>query len=444
MNQYDSEKLWQQLAVRGYLRTDQPSKADLVLVNTCAIREKPEHKLYSFLGRMNKLKQKRPELKIGVCGCVAQQRGAQIFERAPQVDLVFGTDAIFQLPRLLEQAEQGERVLENDWKPLPKGRVEDFVPTEWTINLPFSEETSSVTSQIAITKGCNNMCTFCVVPYTRGREISRRASQIVSEAKSLVKLGVKEINLLGQNVNSYRAEGISFVELLAMLNKIKGLARIRYISPHPKDVKLELAQAHKNLSALCEHLHLPLQSGSDRILKAMRRGYTRENFYEKVALMYSQVPSLTLSTDIIVGFPAETESDFERTLEVVNQVRFQHIYAFKYSSRPGTPAAKFSLQIPEDIKQERLLRLLNLQQEISQPQLKKLVGTKQQVLVEYRHPRSSKNVPLMGGRTRGHVPVMLAGENIAIGELLTVSISHVRQHSLVAQAYSKSPAETAA
>ncbi len=442
MNVYDSDKLWQQLAIRGYQRALQPQQADLVLVNTCAIREKAEQKLYSFLGRMAQLKQKRPQMNIGVCGCVAQQRGADIFRRVPQVDMVFGTDTVFQLPQLLQQALNGKRVLQNNWKPLPPGRVEDFIPEVIATSLPTSN-TASLTGQIAITKGCNNLCTFCVVPYTRGREVSRRAGQILAETRALVAAGVKEITLLGQNVNSYRAEGVSFVHLLKMLNNIKDLDRIRYISPHPKDFDAELAQAHRDLPALCEHLHLPLQSGSNRILKRMRRRYTIETYLEKIELARHHVPQIAISTDLIVGFPGETEADFQQTLNIAGQLRFHHLYAFKYSSRPGTPAADMSNQLPEKIKQERLTHLLKLQQQIVHQHYQKLIDTCQQVLVERHHPRSSSTQPLMSGRTRGNIPVILPGQH-ALGALLDVFIASFRQNSLVAHPPAPFSPQTAA
>ncbi|MBI3994037.1 MAG: tRNA (N6-isopentenyl adenosine(37)-C2)-methylthiotransferase MiaB, partial [Candidatus Lambdaproteobacteria bacterium] len=335
MNEYDSEKMLEHLRGQDYVPTDDPRQADLILINTCAIREKSEHKVYSRLGELDGLKRARPHVVLGVGGCVAQQRGEEILRRAPQVDLVFGTDNLFELPELLREVAAGRRVAQTAWRGR-KTRVENFIPAMAPDFGPEAASASPVKAHLAIAKGCNNFCTFCVVPHTRGREVSREPQNILDEARALVQRGVLEITLLGQNVNSYRAHGTDFVDLLQRLNDLPGLARIRYTSPHPKDFNARLAQAHAELPKLCEHLHLPFQSGSDRILKAMRRNHEIAAYLDKIALVRECVPRIALSTDIIVGFPGETEEDFQATLEVVRRVRFDHLYAFKFSPRTDT------------------------------------------------------------------------------------------------------------
>ena len=444
MNEYDSSKLLEQLRAEGYRPVGGPEEADLVLVNTCAIREKSEHKLDSLLGRLAEGKARRPGQVIGVTGCVAQERGADLIKRAKHVDLVLGTDNLFELPDALRRVRQGERVVRTEWHPADAQaggkKVRNFIPlqpgpqgsTPWTPSaVPWTDTAGapSVISQLAITKGCNNFCTFCIVPYTRGREVSREPGDIAAEARALVGRGVREIMLLGQNVNSYRAAGVDFVALLERLSQIEGLARLRYTSPHPKDFHERLARAHRDLPALCEHLHLPLQSGSDRVLKAMRRNHTIRAYLAKVERARALVPQLALTTDLIVGFPGETDADFEATLAVMRAVRFDQVYAFKFSPRLRTPAAAYPDQVPEAVKAERLERLFELHERTVAGLHAGRVGSRQEVLVEgpARTPGAAT------GRTRGNTQTAVLDCAAPAGTLVPVTIVGARRFALLAR-----------
>jgi tRNA-2-methylthio-N6-dimethylallyladenosine synthase len=452
MNEYDSSKLLEQLQVRGYRAVERPEQADLVLVNTCAIREKSEHKVDSLLGTLALGKAERPGQVIGVTGCVAQERGGDLLKRNGAVDFVLGTDALFQLPDALRSVEQGERVAWTDWNPADRGlqpegrRVRNFVPTQDVQSLEASAQRRpaeyslaeapwlnssgepSVVAHLAITKGCDNFCTFCIVPYTRGREVSREPLDIIAEAKRLVARGVKEITLLGQNVNSYNTGGTDFVGLLERLATLPGLARLRYTSPHPKDFSPRLAQAHRDLSQLCEHLHLPLQSGSDRILKAMRRNHAIQDYIDRIAYARALVPQLTVTTDLIVGFPGETEADFEATLSAMRTVQFDQVYAFKFSPRAQTPAAEYAGQVSEGVKAERLERLFALHEATVRQLLKARVGSRQEVLVE----GPARVAGAVTGRTRGNTQTTVPGCTAAPGTLLPVEIAAARRFALTA------------
>ena len=424
MNEYDTDKMLGVLKQRDYVYTEHPEEADLILLNTCSVREKAEHKVFSQLGKLRGLKARKPNLRIGVGGCVAQQAGKTILQRARNVDLVFGTDNLYDLPELLDEVEQGQRVVRTERKAY-REKVRNFVP-----GYTFTASKPGLKAHLAITKGCNNFCSFCIVPITRGLEVSREAGNILDEAKRLVDSGTREICLLGQNVNSYKAEGVTFVNLLEELDQIKGLERVRFTSPHPKDFREELADAIRDLRTVCEQMHLPLQSGSNAILRQMRRWYTQEKYLEKVEMLRSRVPDAALSTDLIVGFPGETEADFEDTLSVVREAQFDMMYAFKYSPRPGTPAAQYDGQLPDEVRRERLRVLLEVQGEISRAKQKALVGSEQEVLVEGPHPRESG---CWTGRTRGNYAVAVRAETVRTGELLPVRIIGTRTHSLEAE-----------
>ncbi|MDH4246728.1 MAG: tRNA (N6-isopentenyl adenosine(37)-C2)-methylthiotransferase MiaB [Deltaproteobacteria bacterium] len=423
MNEYDSAKMLEQLRGENYVPVSTPGAADLILVNTCAVREKAEHKVFSLLGTLSGLKAENPDLVIGVGGCVAQQKGREILRREKSVDLVFGTDALFQLPEMITRARAGERVTRLDWED-KKPRVANFIPDFG----PQAIAPGQIKASVAITKGCNNFCTFCVVPFTRGREVSREPENILEEARRLAAAGVKELTLLGQNVNSYTASGVNFVELLKRLNEVPGLERLRYTSPYPRDVTPELARAHRELPKLCEHMHLPVQSGSDRILKAMKRRHTRAEYLEKIALVREHVPEMVFSTDLIVGFPGETEADFLDTLGLMETVGFDQIYAFKFSPRADTPAGEYPDQVPGPLRTERLQRLFDRQDQIVQPQQERLVGTRQEVLLEAPHPLGEG---AMSGRTRGNKPVMILDCAEPPGRVLSVEIVASRKFSLV-------------
>ncbi len=426
MNEYDSAKMLEQLQAAHYTRVENPAQADLVLLNTCAIREKAEHKVYSLLGTLAGIKQRNPEAVIGVGGCVAQQRGREILRRAPNVDLVFGTDNLFELPEMLREVETGRRVVRTEWRGR-KQKVENFIPD---VDLPLPAGAASpVVAQLAITKGCNNFCTFCIVPHTRGREVSREPDNILAEAHRLAERGVREILLLGQNVNSYKALSVDFVTLLERLHEVPGLERLRYTSPHPKDFNDRLARAHRDLPRLCEHLHLPFQAGSNRILKAMRRNHQIGTYLAKLARARELVPHLAVSTDVIVGFPGETEADFHATLAVLEEVRFDQVYAFKYSAREGTPAATLPDPVPEAVKTERLARLFDLHESTVQSINEALVGSRQEVLVEGPERQGHG----MWGRTRGNKNVTVLESTAPPGSLVPVEIVAARKFALVAR-----------
>ena len=430
MNEYDTDKMLEVLQRENYLYTDNHKEADLIILNTCSVREKAEQKVYSLLGRLQPLKKKNPQLIIAVGGCVAQQEGQKILQRARNVDMVFGTDNLFDLPELLHAVRQGQRIAQTERKAY-KQKVRNFIPDFTFQNVSHP----GVKAYIAITKGCNNFCSFCIVPLTRGLEVSRKPENIFREAAHLVSRGTKEICLLGQNVNSYKAEGsagevVDFVELLRRLNDLAGLERIRFTSPHPKDFNSSLAVALRDLDAVCEQLHLPLQAGSDHILRRMKRRYTLDDYLEKVQLLRSHLPQATLSTDLIAGFPGESEADFEKTMEALEAIRFDQIYAFKYSPRPGTPAAAYADQLEESVKNERLGRLLKAQESILAEKHAEMMGRELEVLVEGVYPREPRS---RSGRSRGHHPVVIAESEAQVGDLLTVRVTGAKKYSLEAE-----------
>ena len=423
MNEYDTDKMFEVLRHENYFHTDSQEDADLIILNTCSIREKAEHKVYSELGRLRELKTTNPELKIGIGGCVAQQEGEAILRRDSNVDFVFGTDNLFELPQMLKKVKKGEKI--TNTQRYDRQKVRNFVPGYTFQKL----QESGIRAHLTITKGCNNYCSFCVVPHTRGLEVSREPDQIIAEAERLVSTGTREICLLGQNVNSYKANGVDFVELLNRLDELNGLKRLRFTSPHPKDFHEKLADAIASIPSLCEQLHLPLQSGSDRILRMMRRWYKMETYYKKVSMLRERLPEASISTDIIVGFPGETDEEFEMTIEAVRKIRFDLIYSFKYSSRPGTRAADFPGHLSESVKSERLRVLLETQEKIVREKFQALVGTVQEVLIEGNHHRKTNTA---SGRTRGNHPVSIKNSTKKSGDLLSVLITKANQNSLEA------------
>ena len=425
MNEYDTDKMFELLGTQDFTPAISMEDADLVLLNTCSVREKAEQKVYSELGRMRRLKKLNPTMKIGVGGCVAQQEGAKILKRAQNVDFVFGTDNLIELPEILRESENGKRTVHIN-RLAPRQKVRDFIP-----EFPSSaSHLPTLKAHLAITKGCNNYCSFCVVPLTRGTEVSRSPQNILEEAIKLCRNGTRELCLLGQNVNSYQADGVDFVELLKNLDAITGLQRIRFTSPHPKDFHPQLADAMADLPSVCEQLHLPLQSGSNSVLKRMRRWYTTQTYLEKVEMFCRRMPEGTISTDLIVGYPGETEEDFQNTLEMMQRVRFDLIYAFKYSIRPGTRAADEENHLSEEIKTERLRILLETHELILKEKHEELLGSQQEILVEGPHPRETDS---MSGRTRGNHSVVIRTDAPS-GSLLPVRITGFRTHLLEAEA----------
>jgi len=423
MNEHDSHQMAGVLAKEGYEMTEEEKEANLILVNTCSVRHNPENKVYSMLGMWREHKLENPDLIIAVGGCVAQQEGETILKREKSVDLVFGPDNIFRLPELLAEVKSGKRVCDTQWLPRER-KIQNFVPEEW-VELGHVD---GIKAYIAITKGCNNMCSFCIVPTTRGREVSRENDNILREAQALVRRGAKEIWLLGQNVNSYRAsKDYGFYQLLDEMSKIPGLLRIRFTSPHPKDWNNELSDLMAERKTICKHLHLPFQAGSDRILHDMRRNHTLDEYLDKVKYLQKVAAGVELSTDLIVGFPGETEEDFQRTLHCLEEVNYSQVFAFKYSPRPGTAAEAMVDDVPREVKEERLARVMALQTALTEVKLAGYYGSVQEVLIDAAHPRERG---VMNGRTEGYRPISVFTPEVEIGDMVQVRVRSHERHWL--------------
>ncbi|MGH1468326.1 MAG: tRNA (N6-isopentenyl adenosine(37)-C2)-methylthiotransferase MiaB [Bdellovibrionales bacterium] len=376
MNDNDSERMVSLLEFMNYTQVPSPEQASLIIINSCSVREKPVHKVQSEVGRYRKLKDKNPNLKIGVAGCVAQQEKDKLLKDLPLLDFVMGPDNIDSLPKIVSDLDKAgdeyNRINAAKFKHQEPYHVETLV------------RNAGVSTFVNITKGCDNFCTFCVVPYTRGRERSRPYTHLVDDINKLVKKGVKEVTLLGQNVNSYKCEsGVNFANLLKGLYKDTDIKRIRYTTSHPKDFSDELVEISRDLKdKICEYIHLPVQSGSSEVLERMNRGYDREHYLKIVDKIKKEIPAVSLSTDIIVGFPGETDEQFEETLSLLEAVKFEAVYAFKYSPRPFTKAARFEDQVPEDVQKERLDRLFKLQARITEEVSERYTDQVVEVLVE--------------------------------------------------------------
>jgi tRNA-2-methylthio-N6-dimethylallyladenosine synthase len=420
MNEHDSEQMLRLLETSYYFETKEAKEADLILINTCSVREKPEHKVYSALGRFKHLKEARKVI-VGVAGCVAQQEGDRLLDRVPYLDLILGTHAIPMLPQLLHQIEaSGERVCQTSFDQNGK-YLTAILPQK-----PFDE----VKSYVTIMQGCDHFCSFCIVPYVRGREKSRPSREIIGEVECLAERGVKEVCLLGQNVNSYGKgleEEISFPKLLERINEIEGIERIRFTTSHPKDLSEELIHAFSELPKLCEHIHLPFQSGSDRILKAMHRGYMKASYLGKIERLREACPSIAVTADVMVGFPSEGEKDFEETLDLMKRVRFDDLFSFKYSPRRGTRAAQFADKVEEKVKQERLSILQEMQKEVTLQKNRRLEGHVEEVLVEGHSKQRNQDVT---GRTRTNKIVNFEGNTELVGQLVPIHITKAYPHSL--------------
>ncbi len=420
MNEYDSQQM-AQILYRDYQLTTDPEDADVILINTCSIREKAENKVYSLVGRFRRLKEKNPDLIIGIGGCVAQQQGKTLFQKAPHIDMVFGPQGISHLPEMLNDVKTGHRQV--CFTRLDRYYCIPFV------NAPLPEP-DPVRAFVTIMQGCNNFCTYCVVPYVRGREVSRPVEDIISEIKIVVKQGVKDVTLLGQNVNSYgtgQPDLPDFAELLRTCSQIPGLKRLRFTTSHPKDLTRDVMKCFRDLPNLCEHLHLPVQSGSTNVLKLMNRRYTREDYLRLIDELKTICPEITLTTDLIVGFPGETEKDFQQTISLLEKVQFDQIFAFKYSPRPFTRAAGFSGQVPEDVKKRRLSEVLDLQKDTGLRRYQSLEGKRLEVLVE---GISKARPDELTARTRGNHVVNLPGPRSLIGHFVDVTIEKACYHSL--------------
>lgn len=419
MNAHDAEKMSGSLRRLGLEPTDAEAEADVVILNTCSVREKAQEKVFHRLQGWDRVKKER-EIVIGVTGCVAQQEGAAIFERAPSVDFVLGTQSLGRLPEVLATVVgTHERVAEI-------GRHEeslDYSPEQ-------IERVPGIKAYITIMEGCDNFCTFCIVPFTRGRERCRPVGHIVREAEALARAGFREVQLLGQNVNSYRDpdDGRTFEELIDAVHEVEGLWRIRFTSPHPKDFGEPMIRRFRDLPKLCPHMHLPAQSGSTSVLARMNRGYSREEYLDKVGMARERVPHLALTTDIIVGFCGETDAEFDDTLDLVDRIAFDGIYSFKYSERPFTQASK-SLRddVPEPVKTERLHRLQEHQKHIQLRKHASMIGREVDVLVE---GESKKRATELSGRTADNRVVNFAGEHRAVSSLVRVRIERAGANSL--------------
>lgn len=424
MNEHDSLRMAKILGAMGYEMTDDVNAADLILVNTCSVRHNPENKVFSFLGAIKPLKRRNPDLIVGVAGCVARQSGRGILKRAPVVDMVFGPDNYFRLPEMVAAVRGGERVVMTDWLP-GRDRVQNFIPEEWI----DQGHVENAKAYIAISKGCNNFCSFCIVPSVRGREVCREPENILREAGDLIEKGAREIWLLGQNVNSYRADDWGFRELLDGLSKLD-IRRIRFTSPHPKDWTNDLADIMAERPNICSYLHLPLQAGSDRILKLMRRRHTLQEYMDKLDYARGRVPGIEISTDLIVGYPSETDAEFEDTLRAMEHARYCQIFSFKYSPRPGTKASEQDDDVPREVKEDRLARLIALQEGIMAEQTAAYVGSEQEVMVEGHH---TKKPGVWNGRTDGFRPVSFNASGIAPGDFVRVRITGSRDHWLLGE-----------
>jgi tRNA-2-methylthio-N6-dimethylallyladenosine synthase len=424
MNERDSEIMAQLLGEHSYIQTNKPEQADVVVVNTCSIRGKAAHKAYSCFGRYKKLKEKGHDFILAVTGCVAQQDGAALLERMPYIDIVMGPQAIYTLPSLVAAARSQKK------PQVATDLSADFIIPPF---LPSLTEGPAHKRFITIMQGCDNFCTYCVVPYTRGREISRSFDDILTEATHLVSQGVKEITLIGQNVNSYGKKGDaaqhkSFPELLRAVAGIDGLKRLRFTTSHPKDLSEELMRCFAEIPVLCPHFHLPVQSGSNSILKQMNRKYTIEAYLDKVAKLRQYRPDIALTTDIIVGFPGETDDDFGATMQVVETVRYHGAYSFKYSDRPNAKAADFPDKVAETVKTERLARLQARQEEIALALKQAEIGKSVEVMVE---GASKAPANQWSGRTGGNQIVNFSCETKLVpGQLLMVEIEGACQNSL--------------
>lgn len=422
MNEYDSDKMADVLhSAKGLELTDKPEEADVILFNTCSVREKAQEKVFHDLGRVRHLKDKNPNLLIGVGGCVASQEGHEIIKRAPFVDLVFGPQTLHRLPELIKKRELTGR-----------SQVDiSFPEIEKFDHLPPAR-TEGATAFVSIMEGCSKYCSFCVVPYTRGEEVSRPLSDVLVEVAHLALQGVKEVNLLGQNVNAYRGkmdsgEIVDFALLLEFIHEIPGIERIRFTTSHPKEFTTRLIDSYAKLPKVVNHLHLPVQSGSDRVLAAMKRGYSAIEYKSIIRKIRALRPNISISSDFIIGFPGETDADFEATMKLIEEVNFDESFSFIYSPRPGTPAADLPDDTPQEIK---LKRLHCLQEKIAQQATtisQSMVGSIQRILVE---GNSKKSIDELCGRTENNRVVNFVGDLAQIGQFIDIKITDALSHSL--------------
>lgn len=426
MNELDTEIMVGQLEKRGLIRTGEENEADLLIFNTCSIRDLAERKVMGKLGQLGRAKAKRPV--IGVTGCMAMAKKDSLFRKLPHIDFILGTNNLTDLNQVLDEV-------------LISGKQTHKTDDVFEENLDYliAKRDDPVKAFVSIIRGCDKYCTYCVVPYTRGQEVSRPPESIEEECRILVQKGYKEITLLGQNVNSYGKDkpewNCLFHDLLYRLDKIEGLKRIRFMTSHPVDITLELMHALRDLPSLCEFVHFPIQAGSNRILKKMHRIYTKEQYLEKVDLLRQIVPNVSLGTDIIVGFPTETDEEFEETYEIFKQIRYSVAFIFSYSARKGTPAFRWKDDIPEEVKQERLHRLLSLHNEICAEQRQDMLGQEIEVLVEKRNKEDLR----LKGRSRCWKNVVFHGDDSLVGTLQKVKIHSYSNQTLIGDSVSTLP-----
>jgi tRNA-2-methylthio-N6-dimethylallyladenosine synthase len=437
MNMHDSERLAGLLEAAGYVPAGPDNTPDVIVLNTCAVRENADNRLYGNLGQLRPIKHAHPGMQIAVGGCLAQKDRSEIIRRAPWVDVVFGTHNIASLPVLLERARH------NNAAQVEIAEALEVFPSA----LP-AKRGSAHSAWVSISVGCNNTCTFCIVPALRGKEVDRRPGDILAEIQALVAEGVLEVTLLGQNVNAYGVgfgDRQAFAKLLRACGQIAGLERVRFTSPHPRDFTTEVIEAMAMTPNVCRQLHMPLQSGSDAVLAAMRRSYRVQRYLKVVDAVRAAMPDAALSTDIIVGFPGETEADFQATLDVVRQVRFAQAFTFQYSPRPGTPAADMPDQVPKPVVQERYERLVAVQEEISWELNRALVGSVVEVLVSEGEGRKDASTHRMSGRARdGRLVHFQPAHTVRPGDVVQVEITYAAPHHLVSEAPLRGHRRTAA
>ncbi|MBN2419912.1 MAG: tRNA (N6-isopentenyl adenosine(37)-C2)-methylthiotransferase MiaB [Deltaproteobacteria bacterium] len=420
MNEYDSDYLSRLIEADGYLSSDSPENANLIIINTCSVREKAEQKAFSLLGRMIKLKNKKPEIILGFTGCIAQQEGQRLLKRFPELNFVIGTRETCKINESLARIKnQNERIALTDLTLKP---IYNFINSEKYFK-------GRVKSHISIMEGCNNFCSYCIVPYVRGREVSRPPEEIIREAKSLIRQGVKEITLLGQNVNSYssgKGSNVTFSDLLKMLGDIEGLYRIRFTTSHPKDLSGDLIESFVKIKKLCSHIHLPFQSGSDRVLKLMHRKYTIDEYFRLTQKLRDLDSDFAITSDVIVGFPGESDSDFKKTLDLIEKIEFDNLFSFKYSDRKGTKASEMKGKLDEKTKSSRLKILQDLQKENTLVRNKRLEGKTVEILVD----GISKLGTQYSGRTDTNKIVNFTSKKDIIGQLANVTIKRSFINSL--------------
>lgn len=421
MNVYDSQLVAGILSQEGFVQAKTVEDADIILFNTCSVRDSAEQRVRGRMAQLSALREQNPQLILGIMGCMAQRLGKILIEELPFLDLVIGTDAYIRLPETIEEILQKHRQQK-------KVLVDVDADLTYENITPYREKPSS--AFLTIMRGCNNYCSYCIVPYVRGRERSRDIENVLADVEDIVDSGIKEVILLGQNVNSYQSGNADFPTLLRKIDDIPGVERVRFTSSHPKDLSLDMIKTMAQCDSVCEHLHLAMQSGSNRILKKMNRNYTREHYLNLIQLLREYLPKIAISTDVIVGFPTETEADFQQTLDMMKRIRFDSAFMFRYSVRTGTRAAEMENDVPEEVKLRRLSELIELQHQISKEKMTPYIGNIEEVLVE---KISLKDEEQVMGRTRTFKSVVFPGDEKLIGSLVNVTIKEAKGLTLLGE-----------